>query len=82
MHRLAIGENDDAQPAPARLIYSAPAAYTAIRLHALILRMRDYPGNPRLEDPRSVAPRPNHLEVIGGLHPSESQRSAYKPDDS
>jgi hypothetical protein len=69
MHRLAVSENDDAQPAPASFIYSGPTAYAAIHLRALVLRTRDYPGNPRLADSCAVAARSNHLEVVGGLHP-------------
>ena len=68
MHRLAIGEHHDAQPATAGLLYSAPAANATISLFALVLRMGDYPSNPGFADASTIAAPSNHIEIFGSFH--------------
>jgi hypothetical protein len=68
MHRLAVGEDNDAEPAPARFSNAPPTTNTAIGLHAFILRVRDYPGNPRVADSSAVAATPSVLEILGCFH--------------
>ena len=71
MHRLAIGENDDAQPASAGFFYSGPAADSTIRLPPFVLRKGDYPSNPGFADDGAVAATSNDVEVFRRLHVSE-----------
>ena len=68
MHRLAIGQNDDAEPAVTGFFYAGPAANEAVRLYALALWMFDYPGNPGIADSRAVAPTPDHFEIFCRFH--------------
>ena len=46
MHRLAIGEQDDAQPASTRLVNPGPAAYAAVRLDVFAFGLGDCLLNP------------------------------------
>ena len=46
MHRLAVGQQDDASQRPSASSILAHRADSAIRLYALVLGMRHYPDNP------------------------------------
>jgi hypothetical protein len=72
MHRLAIGENHDAQPASTGFFYSGPTANSASGLLALVLRTRYYSSNPGFTDSCAVAAAANDVEVFRGLHPFET----------
>lgn len=71
MHRLAIGENDDAEPFSACFFNARPAANPTIRLCELVLWACDYPSNPRFADANTVWPAPDDVEVLRGLHALE-----------
>lgn len=73
MHRLAIREHNDAQPAPTRFFYSSPTTDTAVCLPALVVWARDYPSNPSFTDADAVATTSNDVEVLRSFHALKSQ---------
>jgi hypothetical protein len=70
MHRLSIGQHYDAQPTPTCFFYARPPANAAVCLLALVLRARDYPGNPRVTDLGAVRTATNDVEIFCRFHPS------------
>ena len=81
MHRLAVREHHDAKPTTSCFFYSCPASDSTVRLYALMLRVRDYPSNPRFANDDSVATTSNDVEVFRGLHSVERQRFDCRTDD-
>ena len=68
MHCLAVGEDDDTKPAPSCFSDIPPTAYAAVGLHALVLGMCHYSGNPHIADVCAVTTPAPAPEVFRRFH--------------